>query len=96
MEASKINGIPMINRNSVVVSGDSQINLEGKTYEGFRVSFNNHDCDVKKRILKRAAMFGCLFFCPKNGICWESGQNQAGSPRIAFFEAFFVAHMRHG
>lgn len=39
------NGIPVFEPNSVVVQDESEIRMDGKTYEGFYVSYNSHDRD---------------------------------------------------
>lgn len=37
--------IPVFEPNSVVVQDESEIRMDGKTYEGFYVSYNSHDRD---------------------------------------------------
>lgn len=40
------NGIPIINYNAIVGENDSQIEVDGKIYDGFYVSYNSYDVAI--------------------------------------------------
>lgn len=37
------NGIPIVSYNSVIIHNSSRVVVDGKTYDGFYVSYNHHD-----------------------------------------------------
>ena len=39
-------GIPIVNYNTIVGENNSQIEIDGKIYDGFYVSYNSHDIAV--------------------------------------------------
>ena len=40
------NSIPIINYNSIVGENNSQVEIDGKTYDGFYVSYNSYDIAI--------------------------------------------------
>ncbi|MBO5019781.1 MAG: hypothetical protein J6D52_03850 [Clostridia bacterium] len=46
ISVSYYNGIPIVNYNSIVGENDSQIEVDGKIYDGFYVSYNSYDIAI--------------------------------------------------
>lgn len=46
MKSTIINGIPIISFNTVIGGKDSRIQINGKTYDGFYVSYNSCDTEI--------------------------------------------------
>lgn len=40
------NGIPTINYNSVIGENNTKIEIDGKTYDGFYISYNSYDVEI--------------------------------------------------
>lgn len=43
---SSFKGIPIINYNNIIYTNDSKIEINGKTYNGFYISYNDHDTEI--------------------------------------------------
>lgn len=41
-----INSTPIISYNSIIGENTSKVEVEGNTYNGFYISYNNHDIDI--------------------------------------------------
>lgn len=41
-----VNGIPIVNYNSIIGERNCEVEFEGRLYEGFYVSYNNHDTNI--------------------------------------------------
>lgn len=39
-------GVPLVNYNSIIGESDSQIEIDGKIYDGFYVSYNSYDIAI--------------------------------------------------
>lgn len=46
VSTSNYKGIPIINYNSIIGENNAKIKVDGKTYDGFYVSYNSYDVKV--------------------------------------------------
>lgn len=46
VSTSVVKGIPIVNYNNVISEKAGQVEFEGKLYNGFYVSYNNHDANI--------------------------------------------------
>lgn len=71
-----------------LVTSDSRINFDGKVYDGFYVSFNNHDCDVYGDVTTALVLGQMEKFFILNGDHTEAYKNLARggfSPCMEYF-----------